>query len=412
LTAFVVPYSGVSNRLGQEEADAVLAALQRDTLAMGPLGAHFERCFAEMLGARHAQATSSCTTALFLAAQVLGLQAGDEVITTPQSFWVTTWPLQMRGCRIRFADIDANSLNIDPARVEALITARTKSIWVVHHGGQAVDMDRIMELARRHHLTVVEDCAHAPGALYKGRRVGTIGDIGCFSFHSLKNMTTGEGGALVTDDDEYAEMARALGTIHPWGPMVERSDAHIGPYRPPAYYRDPHVRSSFTQDYAGGSYQVGNNYRMSEVAAAIGLAQLDKLEQLNQRRRDIARRLDAGVLGLPGISVQHEQPHAPHVHHLYTLFFDPDRVGAPKDEFIRLMQEHEGIEIILRYFPLHLLPELRALGHRFGDCPVAEKTYFEHQVQLPIYGHLTDDQVTHMIEAVKRTIGTLPLASS
>ncbi|WP_165495284.1 DegT/DnrJ/EryC1/StrS family aminotransferase [Actinomadura roseirufa] len=404
---YVVPYSGISNRLGEEEIAAVTAALSQDTLAMGPRGAEFERRLADRLGARHVQATSSCTTALFLAAQVLGLQEGDEVITTPQTFWVTTWPLQARGCVVRFADIDPDSLNIDPATIEPLINERTKSIWVVHYGGQSVDMAPVMEIARRHGLTVVEDCAHVAGGTYEGKALGTIGDIGCFSFHSLKNMTTGEGGAFVTDDDRYAEMARALGTIHNWGPMRERDVPAIGPYRQPDYYRDAHVLRSYSHDYLGGHYLVGNNFRMSELSAALGVVQLGKLDRLNERRRDIAHRLDDGLAAVPGIGVQTEKPYAHHVYHLYTLFYEPDVVGAPKDAFIEHLQEKEGIEIVIRYFPIHLLPEFRALGHGYGQCPVAERTYFEHQVQLPIYDHLTDEQVDHMIGAVQRGVTAL-----
>lgn len=407
MTQFVVPYAGVSNALGADEIAAVTRALRQQTLSMGPLGRQFEERFAGMLGARHAQATSSCTTALFLAAQVLGLEAGDEVITTPQTFWVTTWPLQARGCTVRFADVDPDSLNIDPDSVASLVTPRTRSIWVVHHGGRAVDMDPIIEIAAKYGLSVVEDCAHAPGATYKGRRVGTIGDIGCFSFHSLKNMTTGEGGAFVTSDDALAEKARELGTIHTWGPQVERGTDRIGPYRRPAYYQDPHVRSAFTKSYRDDRYLIGNNYRMSEVSAALGLAQLEKLEQLNKRRQKIAQRLDEGLAGVPGITVQRRRPEAPSIYHLYTIFYDAAVVGAAKDDFIKLLEQVEGIEIVLRYFPIHLLPEFRALGHEFGECPVAEKAYFEHQVQLPIYTQLTDRQIDHMITGVRRTVRTL-----
>lgn len=405
--SYVVPYSGISNRLGDEEIKAVTQALTQDTLAMGPSGREFEARLADFLGARHVQATSSCTTALFLAAQVLELQPGDEVITTPQTFWVTTWPLQARGCVIRFADIEPDSLNIDPATIEPLITERTKSIWVVHYGGQAVDMDPVMDIARRHGLTVVEDCAHVAGGSYKGRALGTIGDIGCFSFHSLKNMTTGEGGAFVTRDDRYAEMARALGTIHVWGPMRERDDPAIGPHRQPAYYKDAHVLRSYTHDYVDGRYLVGNNYRMSELSAALGIVQLGKVDRLNARRREIAHAIDEGIRDVPGISVQNEKSYARHVYHLYTLFYDPEAVGAPKDDFIKHLQEEEGIEIVVRYFPIHLLPEFRALGHGYGQCPVAERIYFEHQIQLPIYDHLTDAQVEHMIGAVRRGVDAL-----
>jgi perosamine synthetase len=405
--AFKVPYSGISNQLGLEEAEMVLKALQQDTLSIGPMNAEFEKGLSEYLGAEHVQATSSCTTALYLAAQVLELQEGDEVIMTPQTFWVTSWPLQVRKCSIRFADIDPNSLNIDPAQVEPLVTERTKSIWVVHHGGQTVDMDPIMDIAHRHNLTVVEDCAHAPGATYKGRKAGTIGDIGCFSFHSLKNMTTGEGGALVTNNDQYAEMARHLGTIHVWGRMKERKDKQIGPYPQPAYYRDWHVRFSFEKDYVDDAYEVGNNFRMNELSAALGIAQLKKLDRLNERRRDIAARLDAGLKDIPGITLQEEKDYAYHIYHLYTCFYDPEVVGAPRDDFIRHMEQEEGIEIVLRYFPIHLLSEFRALGHRYGECPSAEKTYFEHQIQLPIYNHLTEEQIDHMIGAVHRAVQKL-----
>ena len=172
LRKFKVPYSGISNKLGQEEIALVTQALRQDTLCLGPMNEQFERELAAMLGARHVQAMNSCTTALFLAAQVLRLKEGDEIITTPQTFWVTLWPLLARRCTIKFADIDPESFNIDPECIRKLVTEKTKSIWVVHYGGQAADMDPIMEIARAHGLSVVEDCAHAAGVTYKGRKVG------------------------------------------------------------------------------------------------------------------------------------------------------------------------------------------------------------------------------------------------
>jgi perosamine synthetase len=399
---WVVPYSGISNRLGLEEAEALTRVLQQEGLNKGPTARRFEERFAERLDAKHALAMTSCTTALFLSAQILGLGAGDEVITTPQTFWVTTWPMLARGCKIRFADINPNSLNIDPATIEPLVTERTKAIYVVHYGGQAVDMDPVLAVARRYGLKVVEDCAHAPGATYKGRCVGTLGDVGCFSFHSLKNMTTGEGGMLVTNDDTLYAYAEPLGTIHMHGELQERTDKRIGPYTEPAYYKDWHAKQSFNMDYVGGQFEVGNNFRMSDVQAAIGLAQLEKLDRLNDRRR-----LDAGLRIIRGISVQEEQPYAHHIYHLYTFFYDPQEVGASKDDFIRYLEQEEGIQIVIRYFPVHLLAEFRALGYSYGECPAAEKQYFEHQIQLPIYDHLTDDQIEHMISGVRRAVERL-----
>ncbi len=402
-----VPYSGISNRFTFEEAEALMKVLQQDSLMKGPTAAQFERAFAQKMGVKHALATTSCTTALFLSAQILGLKAGDEVITTPQTFWVTTWPMLARKCQIRFADIDPNSLNIDPATIEPLVNEKTKAIYVVHHGGQAVDMDPVMAIARKYNLRVVEDCAHAPGATYKGRYVGGIGDVGCFSFHSLKNMTTGEGGMLVTNDDRLFEYAEPLGTIHMYGEMKPRAVKKIGPYDEPAYYKDWHAKQSFNMDYVDNSFEVGNNFRMSDISAAIGLVQLGKLDGLNERRREIGHRLNDGLRSIPGISLQEEKPYAGHIYHLYTCFYHPEVVGAPKDDFIRYLEQVEGIEIAIRYFPVHLLSEFRALGYTYGLAPVAEKTYFESQIQLPIYNHLSDWQIEHMIGGIRRAVENL-----
>jgi perosamine synthetase len=399
-----VPYSGISNRLGLEEAQALVQVLQQDRLAFGPKVGELEEKFAHYLGVNHAVVISSCTAALHIAAQLLGLQKGDEVITTPQTFWATIWPLLVRKCQLRFADIDSNSLTIDPDTIERLITAKTKAIYVVHYGGQAVDMNPVMEIARKHNLPVVEDCAHAPGAKYKGRYVGTIGDIGCFSLNSLKNMTAGEGGILVTNDDTRSKHAKALGWLGAMGEMQERPDQRIGPHDKPTYYNDGHARDAYTKDYVDDGFEVGHNYRLSELAAVLGLVQLGKLDKLNERRRQIAHRLNEGLQGLKGISLQEEKSYAYHVYHLYTIFYHPEVVGASKDDFIRYLEQEEGIEIVIRYFPVHLLPETRALGHCYGECPVAEKMYFEHQIQLPIFNHMSDDQIEHMIEGIHRAI--------
>jgi perosamine synthetase len=402
-----VPYSGISNRLGLEEAEALMRVMRQDTLMKGPTARVFEQEFAQRIGVKHALAMTSCTTALFLSAQILRLGPGDEVITTPQTFWVTTWPMLARGCKIRFADIEPNTLNIDPNAIEPLINDKTKAICVVHFGGQAVDLDPIMALARRYHLRVIEDCAHTPGACYKGRSLGTFGDVGCFSFQSLKNMTTGEGGMLVTNDDKLFEYAERLGTLHMHGEMVERADKHIGPHAEPDYYRDWHAQNAFNMDYVDGKFEVGNNYRMGDLQAAVGRVQLGKLNQLNDRRREIAHRLNDGLRSVRGITLQDERPEAPHIFHLYTFFYHPEVVGASKDEFIRYLEQVEGIQIVVRFFPLHLLSEFRALGHRYGECPVAEKLYFENQMQLPMYAHLTDEQIEHMIQGVRRAVDVL-----
>jgi dTDP-4-amino-4,6-dideoxygalactose transaminase len=220
-------------------------------------------------------------------------------------------------------------------------------------------------------------------------------------------MTTGEGGMFVTNRADLYEFAEPLGTIHMYGKMQERADKHIGPYSEPDYYRDWHVKHSFNRDYVDNQFEVGSNYRMSDLQAAVGLAQLKKLDQLNDRRRAIAWRLNEGLRTIQGITLQEEKPYAHHIYHLYTFFYDPEVVGATKDDLIRYLEQEEGIQIALRYFPVHLLAEFRALGYRYGECPVAEKLYFENQMQLPVYNHLTEEQVEHMIGGVHRAVEKL-----
>jgi perosamine synthetase len=404
--SYIVPYSGQGSMMGLEEMEAVAHALQQDTLAYGPLRDKFEAEFAQYTGVKYAYTTTNCTTALFLSVQLLRLTPQDEVIVTPQTFWATVRGLQAAGVQLRFADIDPNSLNIDPATIEAKITPRTKAIYLVHLGGLMAGMDPIMDIAHRHNLYVVEDCAHAPGAEYKGRKAGSIGDIGCFSFHSLKNMSTlGEGGMITFNRDEWAEMTRPLRSIGTVYKRRPRAEERFGPYLKPAYQYNDHAAGAYTYD-CEGPVLVGNNYRMSEVASAAGSVQLRKLDSLNEKRRQIAHRLNEGLAHIEGIRVQQEPEDYRHIYHLYVFFYQPLEEGSnrEKEEVIRILDEEEGIKIENRYFPIHLLPEIRAQGHHFGECPVAEKIWFEQHVNLPIFPAMHPDQVETMIEAVARTV--------
>ena len=403
---YVVPYSGQGSILGLETVEAVARALQQDTLAYGPTRDRFEAEFAAYTGVKYAFSTTNCTASLFLSVELLGLTPEDEVIVTPQTFWATVRGLQSAGVNLRFADIDPNTLNIDPATIEDKITPRTKAIYLVHLGGLMADMDPIMEIARRHNLTVVEDCAHAPGAEYKGRKAGSIGDIGCFSFHSLKNMSTmGEGGMITFNRDEWADLTRPLRSIGAVYTRRARAEERIGPYKKPAHKYGDHAAGAFTYD-CEGPVRVGNNYRMSEVAAAAGSVQLARLDELNQMRREIGQRVDAGLSQIEGVRVQREPKGYKHIYHLYVFFYQPLKRGSnqEKEELIRILDAEEGIEIQNRYFPIHLLPEERARGHTFGECPVAEEVWFEQHVNLPIYPTLRPDQVDTMVDAVARAV--------
>ncbi len=405
-TRYTVPYVGQGSILGLEEVEAVARTLQQDTLAYGPRRDQFEAEFAAYTGVKYAFTMANCTTALFLSVQLLELGPEDEVIVTPQTFWATVRGLQAAGVSLRFGDIDPNTLNLDPATIEAKITPRTKAIYLVHLGGLMADMDPIMEIARKHNLYVVEDCAHAPGAEYKGRKAGSIGDIGCFSFHSLKNMSTlGEGGMITFNRDEWAPKIRPLSSIGALYPKNARTEERFGPYQKSSYQYNDHSGGAFSFD-ATGAVRVGNNYRMSEVAAAAGSVQLHKLDGLNEMRAKIAQRLNDGLAEIDGIRIQRTPLDYRHIYHLYVLFYQPVRVGGnvEKENLIRILDQEDGIEIINRYFPIHLLPEIRSQGHAFGECPVAEKVWFEQHINLPIYPGLSDEKIDYMIDRIQSAV--------
>lgn len=404
--SYTVPYSGQGSILGLEEVEAVTKTLQSDTLAYGPRRDIFEAEFAAYTGVKYAFTTSSCTTALFLSAQLLGLCPGDEVIVTPQTFWATIRGLQSAGVTLRFGDIDPNTLNLDPKTIEAKITPRTKAIYLVHMGGLMADMDPIMEIARKHNLFVVEDSAHAPGAEYKGRKAGSIGDIGCFSFHSLKNISTlGEGGMITFNREEWKEKIRPLSSIGAIYSRKAKTEDRFGPYLKSSYKYNDHSAGAFIFN-VDGPVLVGCNYRMSEVAAAVGSVQLRKLNGLNEMRRKIAHRLDEGLSTINGIRIQNEPAGYKHIYHLYVFFYQPvlENSNLEKENLIRILDQEEGIEIINRYFPIHLLPEVRSMGHDFGECPVAEKIWFEQHINLPIYPSLTLEQLDYMIDRIGRAV--------
>lgn len=401
--AWKVQYSQLGSKIGQEELEAIAKTLKQDVLSGGgPTYQEFSRKFSRYMGVKYALPVSSATSALYLSAQVLGLKKGDEVITTPMTFWATTRPLLARKVKVRFGDIDSNTLNLSPKSIKPLINKKTKAIYVVHFGGQAVDMDPIMRLAKKHKLCVVEDVAHAPGAEYKGRKLGSIGDIGCFSFHSLKNITTGEGGMFTTNNEKIYKNARSLSFVGLMGEKKKRKNKTIGGMKKPDH-EDCHAVDTYEMDYVG-DVEPGLNFRLSEVQCAMGIVQLKKLAQLNKTRIRIGRYLNKHLSRIDGIVVQNETPGVSHVYHLYTFFFDEQKIGASKDDFIKILQEEKRIQIILRYFPIHLLGEYRQLGHKFGECPVAERVFFEQMVNLPIYPSLTQEQVNYMAKAVRSAV--------
>jgi perosamine synthetase len=387
--------------LGDQEIDAIRAAVlgRNQSLSWGNEVAEFEKEFATYCGAAYAVAVSSCTAALDLCAQTLRLTSEDEVIATPQTFWATISALVRRRVKIRFADVDRTTLNLDPDTVIPLISERTKAIYVVHYGGNPARLGELAEIAAKHGLVVVEDCAHAPGATYGGRRIGS-GDLCCFSFQSYKNMNTlGEGGMITTNHQKYAESLRKLRTTGLLGEFRPRQQQEMGRYRKPATRIMDHSFGSWDFDLTQ-LHEVGSNYRMSAVAAAVGRIQLGKLDGNNGARERVAAlyRKRLATLGfIQPLAVAAEDTPS---WHLFTCFLDPAS-GLDRNELLDHVQRSEAVEIVMRYFPLHLMSVVRAFGHDVGECPTCESTWFERQINLPMSASFTEADVDTVTEALR-----------
>ncbi len=341
--------------IGREEIEAVKSVLESGMLAQGEEVEEFEAKFASFIGVKHAIATNSGTSALHTALASAGIRRGDEVITTAFSFFATASAILMQGARPVFVDIDPRTYNINPEKVERAITERTKAIIPVHLYGQPCEMKELMAIAEEHRLMVIEDAAQAHGAMYGGRRVGSIGDMGVFSFYSTKNIITGEGGMITTDDDEIAERARMI--------------------------RNHGQRRRYVHEC------LGYNYRMTNIAAAIGLVQLEKLEKLNARRISNARYYSEHLKVKP----PYVAPHLRHVFHQYTI-----RVNSrSRAKFLHHLEAH-GIGYGI-YYPMPL-PRQPAIAARVY-CPEAELASGE-VVSIPVHPGLKTEDIRRVVEVV------------
>lgn len=380
-----VPYSYMGSIYDEAEEQNIMKAMHEDSLTMGPFVKKFQDKFAAMCGTKYAFATSNCTTAMHVAAQAMGLQPGDEVIVTPNTFIATSLVVLKEGATPVYADIDPRTFNIDPKEIEKKVTNKTKAIFVVHYGGQMCDMDPIMDIAKKHNLIVLEDCAHAPGAEYKGRRAGSIGDFGCFSFHSLKNITTlGEGGMITTNNDEYAARIDKLRCMN----LFDWENQ-----------KDYWIPSHFDVDMVGGKW--GNNYRMNECQGAVGCAQMDKLDMLTEKRIYNGRYLTEGLQGIKGVTPVYEDPNCKHVYHLYTVCIEEEELGASRDDFLRVLYREEGIQGILHYQPTYDFSGLQKLGYGKHLCPNAEKFFYKREFNTPHHPRLTKDDLDMIIQGIK-----------
>ncbi|MFN0108130.1 MAG: DegT/DnrJ/EryC1/StrS family aminotransferase [Blastocatellia bacterium] len=368
--------------IGEEEIAEVVDSLRSGWLTTGPKTQRFEREFADFIGSGiQALAVNSATAGLHLVLEAFGIGPGDEVITTPYTFTATAGVIRHLGADPVFVDIDPNTFNLDPAKIERAITERTKAIIPVHFAGLACDMQPIIEIARRHELKVLEDAAHALPATYHNRLVGTFDtDATVFSFYATKTITTGEGGMIVTRDQAIAERCRVM-RLH-------------------GISRDAFDR--YTSTKPAWHYEIiapGFKYNLTDIASSIGLQQLKKAWAFQERRQDMAERYDSELAGLPITLPPQPENDDLHSWHLYALRLK-DSAGISRDEFIQQMSAR-GIGCSVHFIPLHLHPYWqKAYDLQPHDFPMAWRAY-EQAVSLPLYTKMTDEDQTRVIEAVK-----------
>src|SRR5712671_1083213 len=340
---------------GPEEERVVLEVLRQGAPTSGEACIQFEQDFAAYCGVAHARAVSNGTAALFLSLVALDLKPGDRILTSPLTWIATAAAGVTLGAEVDFVDIDPVSYNLDPAELEAKITPKTKAILPVHMYGQCCDMDPILAIARRYGVAIVEDACHAVGGEYKGRKSGSMGTLGCFSFHEQKNISTlGEGGMVVTNDAALFERV-ALYRSH-----CTRVYGRSTKYCSLDETRFPQGNRFWWQDFDDCGY----NFRMTDVQGAVGIIQLKKLDALNKKRIENAARLSAGLQDVPGITLPVVKPACKHVFHLYPIQIDATKFGRAKDDFIYSMLHERGVKVGTHYTPVHFSTAFKKRGFR------------------------------------------------
>jgi dTDP-4-amino-4,6-dideoxygalactose transaminase len=378
---------------GDEEREALLEVLSANAPSCGPKVKQFEDAFAEYCGTRYGLAVTSGTAGLQLAVIASGAGPGDEVITTPLSWISTANAAAAQGARVVFADIDPRTLNLDPASVAAKITDRTKVILPVHLYGQCCDMDALNKLARPRGILVIEDAAHAAGAEYRGRKSGTLGDIGVFSFHQQKNMVTlGEGGMVTTNNKELYER------ILSYRSLCCRTYDPKGKYLAIDEAAQPMGQRYWYLDFD----DIGFNFRMTDAQAAVGLAQLRKLDGFNARRIEIANAYCEQLCGIPGLRLPYVSPDVKHAFHIFCVLVEPE-FPLGKEEFMWKLYTEKRIKVWSHYMPIHLTTAYRKLGHHEGECPVAEEM-FRRYVSLPIHPRMTGESVRYVTDSIQELV--------
>jgi dTDP-4-amino-4,6-dideoxygalactose transaminase len=369
--------------IGPEEKQEVMDTLDGVWLSRGPKVSQFEREFEQYTRANHAIAVCSCTAALHVSLVAAGVKEGDEVITSPITFPATTNAILYERATPVLVDVDRRTFNIDPDLIEKRITSRTKAIIPVHMAGQPCDMDRILEVARRHSVLVIEDAAHAVGAKYREQHVGTVGDVGCFSFYASKNLVTGDGGMIIAADKNFAEFARVI-SLHGMSTSAWKRYSKEG-------------STSWELVYPGFKYN------MTDIEASLGIHQLRKIEIITDLRQKWSSLYDQLLGDIPEIVLPYRAPHRRHACHLYIITLNLDRLNVTRDEFMeRLKAENIGCGI--HFVSVHLQPYYqKRFGFKREDYPNAA-WLSDRILSLPLFPQMTEEDVQDVARALRKVV--------
>jgi UDP-4-amino-4,6-dideoxy-N-acetyl-beta-L-altrosamine transaminase len=375
-----IPYG--KQFIDDDDIAAVADILRSSYLTTGPSIEQFEKNLCNLTNARYAAAISNGTSALHAACYAAGIQAGDEVITTPITFAASANCILYCGGTPVFADIDPKTWNIDSNKIVEKITSKTKAVIAVDFTGQAVQIDEIREICHRNNLVFIEDAAHSLGTKYKGKSVGSLAGITTFSFHPVKTITCGEGGAVLTNNQEYYEKIKL--------------------FRSHGITRDEGMLTQHPFNGYNEQFELGYNYRMTDIQAALGISQLGKLELFSSRRKEIVNTYDDAFSVIPELTIQKEISESNTTRHLYIIRLNSDLLRVGRNEIYKALNA-ENIGLQVHYIPVYYHPYYQSLGYQKGLCPNAEALY-EEIITIPLYYSMTDEDVESVIEAVKKVV--------
>ena len=385
--------------IDEDDIQEVVKVLKSDWITQGPKIREFEKALAKFTGAKYAVALSSGTAALHAACFAAGIAEGDEVITTPITFVASSNCVLYMGGRPVFADIEEDTYNIDPDEIQKKITNRTKAIIPVDFAGHPVDLDKVCKIAKSHNLVVIEDAAHALGAEYKGKKIGSISDMTIFSFHPVKHITTGEGGVVTTNNEEYYEkllMFRTHGITRNFSKFANKRLSFAFNFQLSASHANPWYYEM---------QELGYNYRITDFQAALGLSQLRKLNKFISRRRGIVKNYNQSFQKVEEIIIPYEKPGVKSSWHIYVIRMKLNKLRATRREIFEALRKEE-IGVNVHYIPVYYHSYYKKLGYKEGLCPKAER-YYEEAITLPLFPKMSDGDVKKVIISVKKVIKSL-----